>query len=54
MYKRQFRARAASRAGNQLTDTWLATRTGDNQAGDLIAGAATLRFSVGYLRDYGN
>jgi hypothetical protein len=49
-----FRARAASRAGNQLTDTWLATRTGDNQAGDLIAGAATLRFSVSYLRDYGN
>jgi hypothetical protein len=49
-----FRARAAARAGTALTDTWLATRTGDNQAGDLIAGAATLRFSVSYLRDYGN
>nr|WP_036169888.1 DUF6689 family protein [Lysobacter dokdonensis] len=48
------RARAAARAGNQLTDTWLATRNGDNQAGDLIAGAATLRFSVSYLRDYGD
>jgi len=49
-----FRARAADRAGNQLTDEWRATRDGDNQAGDLIAGAATLRFSVAYLRDYGN
>ena len=48
------RARAAERAGNPLTDQWLATRNGDNQAGDLIAGAATLRFSVGYLRDYGD
>jgi hypothetical protein len=49
-----FRARAADRAGTQLTDEWRATRDGDNQAGDLIAGAATLRFSVAYLRDYGN
>ena len=48
------RARAAARAGNQLTQQWLATRNGDNQAGDLMAGAATLRFSIGYLRDYGN
>ena len=49
-----FRARAADRAGTTLTDEWRATRDGDNQAGDLIAGAATLRFSVAYLRDYGN
>lgn len=49
-----FRARAADRAGNPLTDEWRATRDGDNQAGDLISGAATLRFSVAYLRDYGN
>ena len=49
-----FRARAADRAGTQLTDEWRATHDGDNQAGDLIAGAATLRFSVAYLRDYGN
>jgi hypothetical protein len=48
------RARAAARAGTALTDTWLATRNGDNQAGDLMAGAATLRFSVSYLRDYGD
>jgi hypothetical protein len=49
-----FRARAVDRAGTALTDQWRATRDGDNQAGDLIAGAATLRFSVAYLRDYGN
>ena len=48
------RARAAERAGTQLTQTWRATHDGDNQAGDLMAGAATLRFSVGYLRDYGD
>ena len=49
-----FRARAAEHAGTALTNEWRATRDGDNQAGDLIAGAATLRFSVAYLRDYGN
>jgi hypothetical protein len=49
----RIRSRAESRAGNQLPDRWLATRLGDNQAGDLIAGAATLRFSIAYLRDYG-
>ena len=31
----------------------LATRDADNLAGELIAGAATLRFSVAYLRDFG-
>lgn len=48
-----FRARAAARAGHGLLDEWRATRDADNQAGELIAGAATLRFSVAYLRDYG-
>jgi hypothetical protein len=48
------RARAAERAGTALTETWRASRDGDNQAGDLIAGAATLRFSIAYLRDYGD
>lgn len=47
------RAHAAARAGNGLTEQWRATRDGDNQAGDLMAGAATLRFSVAFLRDYG-
>lgn len=48
-----FRARAAARAGNGLTDVWRATRDVDNQAGELLAGAATLKFSIAYLRDYG-
>ena len=47
------RAHAAARAGNGLTEQWRATRDGDNQAGDLMAGAATLKFSVAFLRDYG-
>ena len=45
--------RAQSRAGNGLLDEWRATRDADNQAGELLAGAATLKFSVTYLRDYG-
>ncbi|MEO6263442.1 MAG: DUF6689 family protein [Luteimonas sp.] len=48
-----FRARAAARAGKGLTDEWRATRDADNQAGELLAGAATLKFSIAYLRDYG-
>lgn len=48
-----FRASAVARAGHGLLDEWRATRDADNQAGELIAGAATLTFSVAYLRDYG-
>ena len=48
-----FRARAADRAGTALADVWRATHDTDNQAGELISGAATLKFSVAYLRDYG-
>ena len=48
-----FRARAQARAGSQLANEWRATRDVDNQAGELVAGAATLRFSVAYLRDFG-
>jgi hypothetical protein len=47
------RARAAERAGNFIEDEWRATRDSDNHAGELIAGAATLKYSVAYLRDYG-
>jgi hypothetical protein len=49
----QFRARAQDRAGSHLANEWRATRDVDNQAGELVAGAATLRFSVAYLRDFG-
>lgn len=45
--------RALARAGNGLLDEWRATRDADNQVGELLAGAATLKFSIGYLRDYG-
>lgn len=48
-----FRSRADSRGGRQLANEWRATRDADNQAGELAAGAATLRFSVAYLRDFG-
>ena len=48
-----FRGRADSRGGQHLANVWRATRDVDNQAGELAAGAATLRFSVAYLRDFG-
>lgn len=47
------RNRALARAGVQLADAWRAARDLDNQAGDLVARAATLRFSLAYLRDFG-
>ena len=46
-------ARAQARAGNGLLDEWRATHDADNQVGELLAGAATLKFSIAYLRDYG-
>jgi len=48
-----FRTRAANRAGQFIPNEWRATRDVDNQAGNLIAGANTLRFSVAYQRDFG-
>ena len=48
-----FRSRAETRAGQFIANEWRATRDVDNQAGNLISGAATLRFSVVYLRDFG-
>ena len=45
-------SRAQADAGTALLDTWRAGGA-DNQAGDLIAGAATLKFSIAYLRDFG-
>lgn len=50
----QISARALARAGTHLADEWRATRDADNQAGDLVAGAATLGFSIAYLRDFGD
>lgn len=48
-----FRSRAQARAGQFIANEWRATRDVDNKAGELAAGAATLRFSVAYLRDFG-
>ena len=48
-----FRARAAIRAGNQLDATWQPGGSTQNHAGELVSGAATLKFSVEYLRDFG-
>nr|WP_254696136.1 DUF6689 family protein [Lysobacter enzymogenes] len=45
--------RTQTRAGTYIDNEWRATRTHRNDAGELAAGAATLRFSVAYLRDYG-
>lgn len=44
------RARAAAGA---IAGEWRATRDARNMAGDLVAGAATLEFSIAYLRDFG-
>ena len=49
-----FRARVSSRAGTAIPDVWRATRDVTNVAGELLAGADTLGFSIGYLRDFGH
>lgn len=48
-----FRARVQARAGQYIPNEWRATHDVENHAGQLIAGANTLRFSVAYLRDFG-
>ena len=47
------RALAQANAGTTLPNEWRADHSTSNHAGELIAGAATLRFSVVYQRDYG-
>jgi len=49
----QIAQRARARAGRYLADEWSAASASDNQVGDLIAGVATLRYSIAYLRDFG-
>jgi hypothetical protein len=48
-----FRARVAARAGKGIAQQWQAGGALANPAGSLLAGAATLRFSIAYLRDFG-
>jgi len=49
-----FRARVSSRAGIAIAQTWQAGGALANPAGELLAGAATLKFSIAFLRDYGH
>jgi hypothetical protein len=49
-----FTARVSARAGSTIPDLWRAARDTRNSAGELLAGANTLAFSIGYLRDFGN
>ncbi|MFA6986055.1 MAG: DUF6689 family protein [Arenimonas sp.] len=48
-----FTARVSSRSGTFIPDLWRATRDTQNIAGELLAGASTLGFSIGFLRDFG-
>ena len=41
-------------SGSAIPNRWSAAGGLDNVAGDLQAGVATLRFSLGYLRDFGD
>jgi hypothetical protein len=49
-----FSARVSTRAGTYIPDVWRAARDVNNSAGELLAGANTLVFSIGYLRDFGH
>lgn len=48
-----FSAYVSLHAGLGIPAQWRALRDQHNSAGELLAGAATLKFSIGYLRDYG-
>lgn len=47
-------AQALSLAGTALPNLWIAGGSVDNVAGRMLSEIATLRFSLQYLRDYGN
>jgi hypothetical protein len=48
------RARVSARSGSFIPNQWTPAQRDANLAGDLLGGAASLKFSIGYLRDYGN
>jgi hypothetical protein len=48
-----FSARVSARSGTYIPETWRSARDVHNSAGELLAGANTLVFSIGFLRDYG-
>ncbi|MBB5875836.1 DUF6689 family protein [Xanthomonas sp. 3498] len=47
-----FREQVSARAGHGIAQTWNAGMSEGNPAGELLAGAATLRFSIDYQRLY--
>ncbi|WP_133499647.1 DUF6689 family protein [Cognatilysobacter terrigena] len=47
-------ARVDARADTAIPDTWLAGGGGNNTAGELLAGVATAKFSIAYLRNLGH
>ncbi|MDV0439383.1 DUF6689 family protein [Xanthomonas sacchari] len=47
-----FREQVSARAGQGIAQTWNAGMSEGNPAGELLAGAATLRFSIDYQRLY--
>ncbi|HZH43816.1 MAG TPA: DUF6689 family protein [Lysobacter sp.] len=49
-----FRGDVLARAGSGIPQEWRAGGGGANTAGELLAGAATLKYSVAYLRDFGD
>lgn len=49
----ELRAETSARAGTSIPQHWRAQRDQVNAAGELMATANSLKFSVGYLRDYG-
>lgn len=48
------RARVSARSGTFIPNVWTPVNRTGNTAGELLAGAATLKFSISYLRDYGD
>ena len=50
----QFDGQVRQLSGTAIPNRWRAARDLDNVAGDLQGGAATLRFTLGFLRDFGD
>jgi hypothetical protein len=48
------RAHVSARAGSGIPNTWSPEARGNNIAGDLLASAATLKFSIAFDRDFGD
>lgn len=48
-----FTAYVSENAGSSIPEEWAATRNKHNAAGELLSGAASLKFSIAFLRDYG-